>query len=296
LSRRRDIFVLLFFVLVFFFILYLMFGMISPSDSIGDLNLSGGEKIALIRIIGPIYDATPYLEQLEKVEDASAIKALVVRLETPGGAVAASQEVYHKLTYLRDELEIPIVASMGNVAASGGYYIALGADSILASSGSITGSIGVIMFLQQYYELFDKIGVSHTVIKSGKFKDAGSPYRELTHDDREYFQSFIDDGYQQFIEAVALERDMPLTEVKPIADGRVFTGRQAESLGLIDLIGGYDDAVMLAAELGGISGKPKVIELEKRKKYTLLDLLLDDLDAIVYQKFGLNIPFRYEMP
>ena len=236
-NRRRDIIVLLIFVLVFFFIIYLLFGVITPTDGLGDFNLGGGEKVAMIRVTGPIYDSRPYLEQLDKVEKASSIKALVLRLETPGGAVAASQEVYQKLAYLRDELEIPIVVSMGNAAASGGYYIALGADTIIANPGTITGSIGVIIVLPEYHELFEKIGIGYKVIKSGKFKDSGSPYREMTAEEREYLQSFIDDGYDQFVEAVAAERGMPIDEVRVLADGRVFTGRQAKENGLIDLLG-----------------------------------------------------------
>jgi protease-4 len=296
LHRRRDLFVLLFFLLIFFLFIYLLFGLTSPQDGIGDLKLAAGEKVGLLRIVGPIYDAKPILEELDRVEDSPAIKALVVRLETPGGAVAASQEIYRKLASLRDEVGVPIVASMGNVAASGGYYVALGADTIIANPGTITGSIGVLMVLPEYYELFSKIGIGYNVIKSGKFKDAGSPYRRMTADERDYLQSFIDDGYRQFVETVSRERGLPVEAVELLADGRVFTGRQALELGLVDQIGGLDQAVTLAGTLGDISGKPEVVELSKRKKLTLLDLLFGDLNNFIYLKLGLGCPLRYQMP
>ncbi len=294
--RRRDLFVLLFFLLVFFLFIYLLFGLTSPRDGIGELKLAAGEKVGLLRITGPIYDAKPILEELDKVEESPAVKALVVRLETPGGAVAASQEIYRKLAYLRDEVGVPVVASMGNVAASGGYYVALGADTIVANPGTITGSIGVLMVLPEYYELFDKIGVGYNVIKSGKFKDAGSPYREMTAEERAYLQDFINDGYRQFVEAVAQERGLPLGTVELLADGRVFTGRQALESGLVDQIGGLDQAVTLAGALGGITGKPEVVELNKRRKLTLIDLLFEDLNDFIYLKLGFGCPLRYQMP
>jgi len=295
LNRRRDLFVLLFFLLFFFLFIYLIFGLITPSDSLDDLSLSGGEKVALIKIVGGIYDSKPILAQLDKIEESKAVKAVVLRLETPGGAVAASQEIYRKLKYLRDEKGIPIVASMGNVAASGGYYVALGADTIIANPGTITGSIGVIASIFQYQRLFEKLGVSVETVKSGKFKDTGSPFRGMTGEEREYLQSLIDDTYDQFVHAVAEGRNLEVAEVELLADGRVYTGRQAKELGLIDLLGGLDEAVQIAGELGGISGKPQVVELAK-KKLTLLDILLGDLEEIIFLKLGLATPLKYELP
>ena len=294
-NRRRDLFVLLFFLLFFFLFIYLIFGLITPSDSLDDLSLSGGEKVALIKIVGGIYDSKPILSQLDKIEESKAVKAVVLRLETPGGAVAASQEIYRKLKYLRDEKGIPIVASMGNVAASGGYYVALGADTIIANPGTITGSIGVIASIFQYQRLFEKLGVGVETVKSGKFKDTGSPFRGMTGEEREYLQSLIDDTYDQFVHAVAEGRNLEVAEVELLADGRVYTGRQAKELGLIDLLGGLDEAVQIAGELGGISGKPQVVELAK-KKLTLLDILLSDLEEIIFLKLGLAIPLKYELP
>ena len=294
-NRRRDLFVLLFFLLFFFLFIYLIFGLITPSDSLDDLSLSGGEKVALIKIVGGIYDSKPILSQLDKIEESKAVKAVVLRLETPGGAVAASQEIYRRLKYLRDEKGIPIVASMGNVAASGGYYVALGADTIIANPGTITGSIGVIASIFQYQRLFEKLGVSVETVKSGKFKDTGSPFRGMTGEEREYLQSLIDDTYDQFVHAVAEGRNLEVAEVELLADGRVYTGRQAKELGLIDLLGGLDEAVQIAGELGGISGKPQVVELAK-KKLTLLDILLGDLEEIIFLKLGLATPLKYELP
>lgn len=294
-SRRRDLFVLLFFLLLFFIFIYLIFGLVSPSQTLDDLSLSSGQKVALVKIIGPIYDPRPILEQLGKIEESSAVKAVVLRLETPGGAVAASQEIYQKLVYLRDEKGIPIVASMGNVAASGGYYVALGADTIMANPGTVTGSIGVIASILQYYRLFEKLGMDVEVVKSGRFKDTGSPFRSMSKDEEAYMQSLIDDIYNQFLETVATERNLPSEKAKLLADGRVYTGRQAKELGLVDMLGGLDDAVSLAGELGGISGKPRVAELAK-KKLTLYDLLFGDLEEIVFVKLGLATPFKYEMP
>ncbi len=294
-NRRRDLFVLLFFLLFFFLFIYLIFGLITPSDSLDDLSLSGGEKVALIKIVGGIYDSKPILSQLDKIEESKAVKAVVLRLETPGGAVAASQEIYRKLKYLRDEKGIPIVASMGNVAASGGYYVALGADTIIANPGTITGSIGVIASIFQYQRLFEKLGVGVETVKSGKFKDTGSPFRGMTGEEREYLQSLIDDTYDQFVHAVAEGRNLEVAEVELLADGRVYTGRQAKELGLIDILGGLDEAIQVAGELGGISGKPQVVELAK-KKLTLLDILLSDLEEIIFLKLGLAIPLKYELP
>ncbi|TKJ41279.1 signal peptide peptidase SppA [candidate division LCP-89 bacterium B3_LCP] len=294
-SRRKDIFVLLFFLVFFFVALYLIFGTFTADDTFKDVSLVSGEKIGLIRVLGGIYDPEPILDQLDRAEESSGVKALIIRLETPGGSVAASQEIYQRVADLRDETEIPIIASMGNIAASGGYYIAMGVDTIMANPGTITGSIGVIFSFPQYYELFEKIGLSHEVLKSGRFKDTGSPLRSMDKAERQYLQALIDDSYQQFIETVAAERGMDLSEVELLADGRVYTGRQAKESNLIDMLGTYHDAIDLAAELGGISGTPDVVDLAKEKGLTLYDLLFGDLMKILTYKFGLTMPLKYEM-
>ncbi len=295
-SRRRDVIILLFFLVFFFFTLYLLFGTFTTGDSFGDLDLSGGDKVALIKITGGIYNPEPILDQIEEIEESTAIKAVVLRLETPGGSVAASQEVYAGLARLRDETGIPIVASMGNIAASGGYYVAMGADTIFASPGTITGSIGVILSFPQYHELLDKIGFGSVVVKSGKFKDTGSPLRSIESAERDYLQALIDDTYHQFVETVAEERQLDVDTVELLADGRVYTGRQAHEHDLIDLLGGLNDAIELAGILGGISGKPEVVSLARREKLTLFDLLFGDLNEVLVQKLGMATPLKYEMP
>jgi len=276
--------------------MYLAFGMISSPEGLSEISLSSGDKVGIIQLIGPIYNPSPILDQLDRVEENRSIKAVVLRLETPGGALAASQEIYQRIAYIRDELEIPVIASMGNVAASGGYYVALGCDSILANPGTITGSIGAVMMLPAYYDLLDKIGINFRVIKSGKFKDTGSPYRNMSEEEHAYLQDFLNDGFQQFRETVLKERDISEAELDPIADGRIFTGRQAVDLKLIDKLGGMDEAIRIAGELGGIEGKPATVLLEKKQKTTFLDLLLGDITEIVFLKLGLGSPLRFEMP
>ena len=191
------------------------------------------------------------------------VKAIVFRVNSPGGAVAPSQEIFEKIKRLNAQL--PIVTSVGSVAASGGYYSALGSAYIVANPGSITGSIGVIMDYPVATDLLEKIGLRFETVKSGDLKDAGSPTREVTDADRRYFQEVVRDMHEQFVEAVAWGRHMDVETVMELADGRVFTGRQSLELGLIDTIGTFDDAVAIAAELGDISGKPKLVRPKKDK-------------------------------
>jgi protease-4 len=207
--------------------------------------------------------------------------------------VAASQEIYSALKKAGEKL--PVVVSMGGVAASGGYYVAVAADTIVANPGTTTGSIGVIATLAQVFRLMDKIGIDHEVIKSGKFKDSGSALRKMTPEDRQYLQGWIDDAYQQFVETVAEERNMPLSKVKKIADGRVFTGRQALELGLIDKLGDFQDAIDLAGKMGGIKGKPEILE-KKKRRLTLFDLLFGDVNEFLTKLTSKHIEFQYIMP
>ncbi|RJP76953.1 MAG: signal peptide peptidase SppA [Candidatus Zixiibacteriota bacterium] len=292
-SRRADLLVLLFFLLILFLFFYLSFGIIRGPGELGALP-GGGDRIALVRITGPIYDSRDILDQLREVEDRN-FKAILVRLDTPGGGVAASQEIYDRLAYLRDEKDVVIVASMGSVAASGGYYIALGADTIVANPGTTTGSIGVIAQFPYWGELMDKVGIGVQIIKSGEFKDTGNPYRTLGPAEREYLQAVINDIYRQFVATVAEERNMPVDSVELLADGRVYTGQQAHELGLVDVLGSRDEAARLAARMAGISGEPVLVET-RRKKLTMLDLIFGDLEEMVYLRFGLAVPVKYEMP
>ena len=229
-----------------------------------DLASVGKDRVGVVRIEGPILDSYQTVNDLQDFSEDPLVKAIVVRIDSPGGGVAPSQEIYNAVKRVRDEHNKIIVASMGTVAASGGYYIAVATDRILANPGTLTGSIGVIMQVANFEELLKKIGVESLVIKSGRFKDVGSPFRPMSEDDRRLMQSVMDDVHRQFIEAVAAGRSMDVADVEPLADGRVFTGLQAKDFLLIDDLGDLQDAVRLAGNLGGIQGEPPVVEPTRR--------------------------------
>ena len=231
----------------------------------------GGDKVALIRIEGVILDSRETIQELRRYRENPTVKAIVLRIDSPGGGVVPSQEIFAEVRKTRADGKLKLVASMGNLAASGGYYIAAGADKIVANPGSLTGSIGVIMELANVKGLLDKIGVQSVVIKSGRYKDMASPFRAMTEEDRTLLQGVLDDVHAQFIEAVATGRALKVEQVKSMADGRIFTGRQAKSVSLVDELGDLQDAIKLAAELVGISGEPRVIET--RKRFSWRDLL-----------------------
>lgn len=221
------------------------------------------DGVAIVRVEGPILDSYQTVEELKSFGTDPLIKAIVVRIDSPGGGVAPSQEIYNAVKRIRKEQNKAVVASMGTVAASGGYYIAVATDRILANPGTLTGSIGVIMQLANFQELLEKVGVKNVVIKSGKFKDVGSPFRSMRDEERELLKSVMDDVHRQFIEAVADGRSLEASEVEQFADGRVFTGQQAKSILLVDDLGDLQDAIKLAGELGGIEGEPRVVETTK---------------------------------
>lgn len=228
-----------------------------------ELLVAGKDGVAIVRVEGPIMDSSQTIEELEAFAENPLVKAIVVRIDSPGGGVAPSQEIYNAVRRVRKEHNKTVVASMGTVAASGGYYIAVATDRILANPGTLTGSIGVIMQMANFQELLEKIGVKSVVVKTGKFKDLGSPFRPMVEEERQLLESVMHDTLSQFIEAVADGRSMDATEVEQLADGRVFTGRQAKSVLLIDEIGDLHDAIKLAGELGGIEGTPRVLEITK---------------------------------
>ncbi len=228
-----------------------------------ELLMAGKEGVGIVRVEGPILDSYQTIEELNAFAADPLVKAIVVRIDSPGGGVAPSQEIYNAVKRVRKEQNKTVVASMGTVAASGGYYIAVATDRILANPGTLTGSIGVIMQMANFQELLEKIGVKSVVVKSGKFKDLGSPFRPISEEDRQVLESVMNDTLSQFIEAVAEGRSMDLAEVEQLADGRVFTGRQAKSVLLIDEIGDLHDAIKLAGELSGIEGTPRVLETTK---------------------------------
>jgi protease-4 len=218
--------------------------------------LALGGKVGVVSVSGTITDSDDIVEALRDFQHAHSIKAVVVRIDSPGGGVAASQEIYHAILELRTEK--PVVASFGGVAASGGYYIASACDAIVANPGSLTGSIGVIMEMGNVQELLQKIGVQAEVLKAGTYKDMGSPVRPLTDEERAILQQMIDSVHTQFITAVASGRKMDEAKVRALADGRIYSGEQAHALGLVDSLGGLRDAITMAGERGGIVGEPSV--------------------------------------
>ena len=240
----------------------------------------GGDRVAVIPIEGVITDARDVIEQLSRYRDLSSVKAVVLRINSPGGAVAPSQEIYQEILKFRRETGKPVVASLGSVAASGGYYIAAAADRIVANPGSITGSIGVILQIPNIGGLLQKVGIKTTVIKAGENKDLGSITRDLTDAERQILQGVMDDVHGQFIEAVATARRLDRAPVEPLADGRIFSGRQALGLGLVDELGDLPDAILRAGKLVGIAGRPKVIQ-ERRRRFSLWDLVTDSLGPIL---------------
>lgn len=233
-------------------LLSLIIALTRESSSIGF-----GDKVAVVDIEGVITDSIEINEQIAALAKRDDVKVVVLRINSPGGGVAPSQEIYREVSKLRDIKKV--VVSMGAVAASGGYYIAAAADWIVANPGTITGSIGVIMEFVNIEGLFDKLGLKGNVIKSGKFKDVGSPLRDMEKEEREMLQGLIDDVHRQFVEAVAAGRSMELSEISKIADGRIILGEKALEIGLVDSLGNLSDAIDLAAELVGIEGEPTVI-------------------------------------
>lgn len=236
-----------------------------------EMESLGKERIAVVRIEGPILDSQQAVSELQDFSEDPLVKGIVVRIDSPGGGVAPSQEIYNAVKRVREEHNKIIVASMGTVAASGGYYIAVASDRILANPGTLTGSIGVIMQMANFEELLKKIGIESLVVKSGRYKDIGSPFRRMTTEDRRLMQSLMDDVHKQFIEAVAAGRSLDVADVEVLADGRVFTGLQAKNFLLIDDLGDLRDAIRLAGNLGGIKGEPPVVEPTKR--FSFRDLI-----------------------
>ena len=223
-------------------------------------------KIGIVNISGTIIKSEEIIDNLSVFNQRSDIKGIILRLDTPGGGVAASQEIYEKVKEISTENKKPIFVSMGSTAASGGYYIALGADTIIANPGTITGSIGVIMGYPTASNLFDKIGIEYNTIKSGKYKDSGSLFRPQVEDDKAYFQSVVNDMHNQFIEAIMIHRGFTLDKATELANGKVYTGLQAKKLGLIDIIGSLDYCVKFLSQELGLDYKLDVIYPEGNEK------------------------------
>jgi protease IV len=244
-----------------------------------DLDFSTEERIAVLRVEGGILDAQQALGELKRYGDNPLVKAIVVRIDSPGGGVVPSQEIHDAVKRIRDKQNKLVIASMGTVAASGGYYIAAATDRIVANPGTLTGSIGVIMEMANVEGLMKKIGVESVVIKSGAHKDLGSPFRAMNLEDRTILQNVMDDVHSQFIEAVAAGRSLEIKDVRALADGRIFTGRQAKAAKLVDELGDLNDAIKLAADMAGLEGEPRVVE--PRKRFTIRDLIEGQVGRII---------------
>ncbi len=247
------------------FVFLILFTFISGTEY-DDSSSTSGEKIAVIELKEPIVSSEDIVRQFKKYRSNSSVHAVVFRVESPGGGVAASQEIYEEVKKTRDSGK-PVVVSMGAVAASGGYYVSCGADRIVANPGTLTGSIGVIFQFLHVNALLDKVGIDASTYKTGKFKDSGSPFRRPSADDKIYFDQLLADVYDQFVDVVARERKLKRGFVLRYADGRVFTGRQALEWGFVDTLGTFEDAIAIAAKMGGISGKPSVVKERKRRSF-----------------------------
>ena len=260
----------------FFFLVLCLVAAVVYFAGEGSSRLSlSSNQIAVIDLEGVISDSREFVEELKDYGDRSPVRSVVIRINSPGGGVAASQEIYEAVKKFRADTKKKVVVSMGSVAASGGYYIACGADKIFANPGTITGSIGVIAEWYNYGDLLRWAKMENVVIKSGTFKDAGSGTRPLTDEEKVYFQSLISNMYNQFVSAVASSRKMQDEAVRKLADGRVYTGQEAKADGLVDELGTMQDAINAAARMAGIEGEPKVLS-RTRKRFTILDLLLGD--------------------
>lgn len=250
--------------------LSLFIGLIVISIIVSFLYVSG-DKVGVLEIKGLISDSSEINKAIIAFREREDIKAIVLRIDSPGGAVGPSQEIYREVIKVKKENKV-VVASMGSVAASGGYYIAAAADQIVANPGTITGSIGVIIEFANVQELLDKLGLKGVVIKSGKFKDTGSPLREMDDEERSIVQGVVNDIHRQFVAVVAENRKLDINDVKDIADGRIFSGAQAQKARLVDKLGNLEDAVELASNLAGIEGKPHVV-YSRSSKGSLLDII-----------------------
>ncbi len=239
----------------------------------GSTPFGAARRVGVVEVYGGILDAKEAVEQLNRFHRDDSVQAIVLRIDSPGGSVGPSQEIHDAVRRIDDDK--PVIASMGSVAASGGYYIAAPAREIFANPGTITGSIGVIMEYTNVQELLGKIGLYSEAIKSGPNKDIGSPVRPMSREERALLQALIDDVHSQFVDAVVVGRKLQPAAVRALADGRIFSGRQARDAGLVDQLGGLEAAVGRAAELGGIDGEPEVV-YPPGNKPRLIDFFLDE--------------------
>jgi protease-4 len=260
--------------LIFFFGVLFLIGRYAGGKS---GRLAFGDKIAIVEVKGVIAQSSGIIEELQQYLEDREVKAIILRIDSPGGGVGPAQEIYREVMRIKPKKKV--VTSMGSVAASGGYYIASASDLIVANPGTITGSIGVIMQFSNFEELLKKIGIKGVVLKSGEHKDIGSPFREMTPEEKKIMQDVLDNVHQQFIQAVADGRKLDRAKVVEIADGRILTGEQAKNLGLVDQMGNLQDTIEITAKMVGISGKPNV--LYPKKRLSIWELLMRDMASAI---------------
>jgi protease-4 len=260
---RKHPFLIGFLSLCVLFAIFIAFLWFSGQYGLTEKLVMGENDIAVVDVEGVLTKSKPVVDRLLRIKKDDSIKAILLRINSPGGGVGPAQEIYSELLKLRNKKKI--IVSMESVAASGGYYIACAAHKIVANPGTITGSIGVIIEFANIEELLGKVGLKSVVIKSGRYKDILSPTRTMTPEDRALIQGVIDSVHNQFIEAVAKGRNLPKEKVVKIADGRIFSGEQAQALGLVDQLGNFQDAIDAAAKMCGIVGEPRIQYPEKRR-------------------------------
>jgi protease-4 len=279
-AKKSDIIIGIIIGLSFlFFLVIILIGLTGISvveEGASFYNL--GQKVAIIEIYGTISGSNDVIRQLKKYSKDSSIPAIVLDIDSPGGAVVPSQEIYEEVLKAKKAGK-KVVASLRSLGASGGYYIACSADTIVANPGTLTGSIGVIFEFPVVQELFKKIGVKFEVVKRGELKEVGTSFRSMTQEERDLLQSVIDDTYNQFVDAVKEGRGLEREKILELADGRVFTGRQAKELGLVDELGDIEDAIKIAGKMGDITGVPRTIR-ERPKKVSFFDILTSSFKAI----------------
>jgi protease-4 len=242
------------------------------------VGMALGSSVGVVELQGEIRDAEKIVDDLAGLRKDPSVVAIVVRIDSPGGAVAPSQEIYDEIGRCKESK--PVIASLGNIAASGGYYIAAATTAIVAAPGTLTGSIGVIMEFRGLRQLADKVGITEEVVKSGPFKDIGNPLRPVTDTERKLLQSMVDDVYAQFVEAVAAGRGIDRAKGRQRADGRLYSGQQAKAAGLVDELGGYTRAIEIAWERAGQSGEPKVRKIRGAWHPWWFDMIGEAMTAV----------------
>lgn len=255
-------------------------------------RVSSGRALGYVTIQGILRDSRETVEELRSLAKNPGVRGILIRVESPGGGVTAAHEIYQQIRHIREDGK-PVVASMGSIAASGGYYVATPATVIVANPGTLTGSIGVIMELPIVRGLLDKVGMKVEVIKSKEAKDIGSPFRDMTDSDRRILEEVVSDVYHQFLEVVSKERSIPIDSLEKIADGRILTGRQAKVWGLVDTLGTLEDAKRILADLCQIKGEPKLIKPRKRLPVWLKQVFDEGLAKVLGTPDYPRLHFRW---